>query len=152
MGNYNFNEDLKVAHSTEKEVAELLCRRLNLTLDTFCNNSACDIVLKNEDTQFTFEVKEDFMCERTGNVSVEYESRGKRSGIAASQADAWVYKIHEPNGKVSIYMIPTTRLVTMCKEKLYHRTVNGGDEGSNTMNFLFTLEIIKGHFIFVEYV
>lgn len=37
------------------------------------------------------EVKRDnFIC-KTGNIAVEFESRGKPSGIATSQADYWVF-------------------------------------------------------------
>ena len=41
------------------------------------------------------EVKTDRLTEKTGNVYIEYESRGKPSGIVTSQADYWVYKIDE---------------------------------------------------------
>ena len=41
------------------------------------------------------EVKTDRMTHKTGNVFIEYESRGKPSGIATTDADYWVYKIDE---------------------------------------------------------
>ena len=41
------------------------------------------------------EVKTDRLTHKTGNVFIEYESRGKPSGIATTDADYWVYKIDE---------------------------------------------------------
>ena len=38
----------------------------------------------------TIEVKFDFACYRTGNFYIEYESRGKPSGIATTKADYWM--------------------------------------------------------------
>ena len=41
----------------------------------------------------TIEVKLDFIAWRTDNIFIEYESRGKPSGIATSQAKFWFYVI-----------------------------------------------------------
>jgi hypothetical protein len=41
------------------------------------------------------EVKTDRLTQKTGNVYIEYESRGKPSGIRTSEADFWVYKINQ---------------------------------------------------------
>jgi len=39
----------------------------------------------------TLEVKTDSWIARTQNIAVEYESRGKPSGIATTEADYWVF-------------------------------------------------------------
>ena len=36
------------------------------------------------------EVKRDFWIGRTGNIAIEYESRGNPSGISTTQAEYWV--------------------------------------------------------------
>jgi hypothetical protein len=41
------------------------------------------------------EVKCDTKAHSTGNIFIEFESRGKPSGIATTDADYWVYKIDE---------------------------------------------------------
>ena len=37
------------------------------------------------------------MAHITGNIFIEYESRGKPSGIATTDANYWIYKINELN-------------------------------------------------------
>jgi hypothetical protein len=39
------------------------------------------------------EVKVDYMAHKTGNVFIEYSSRGKPSGIATTDAKYWMYRI-----------------------------------------------------------
>lgn len=41
-------------------------------------------------TDKTIEVKRDSWIGRSGNIAIEYESRGKPSGIATSKADYWI--------------------------------------------------------------
>ena len=41
------------------------------------------------------EVKRDRKARLTGNVFVEYESRGKPSGISTSEADYWCFVVEE---------------------------------------------------------
>jgi hypothetical protein len=66
--NSDFKYDLEVGNVAENEFAALL------------SNSKV-------------EVKYDIMAEHTGNVFVEFESRGKPSGIATTQAHFWVIKV-----------------------------------------------------------
>jgi len=49
----------------------------------------------------TIEVKTDFLASTTGNIAVEYESRGKQSGISVTKASHWVFVI--PN-KIAIFV------------------------------------------------
>jgi len=73
-----------------------------------------------------FELKTDRMAHKTGNVYVEFQSRGKDSGIRTSKSDTWIFKI--PNGKdqhlFSIH-IPLTRLKKLVTKN--YRIVPGGD-------------------------
>ena len=73
------------------------------------------------------EVKTDRVCQRTGNVFVEFESRGKESGINITTANYWVYCLWTEKFKEQTYIfIPTRRLKKLIKEKEY-RISNGGD-------------------------
>lgn len=151
--NYNFDLDLPIAKKTEEQVAKFLIKHAQMKFLGECDTNAYDLKMSTKDDKIvTIEVKEDFTCQRTGNVGVEYECRGKPSGISVSKADAYLYKIHEPNGKKSLYVIATKNLKKMIAEEQYFRVVNGGDPGSNSMNYLFKLDVIKNNFKRLGYV
>ena len=84
------------------------------------------------------EVKFDRKTRETGNVYIEYNSRGKDSGIITTEADYWVYFIHDEE----CFVISTKRL----KEKLGKlkpRKIPGGDNNTS-MGFLVKLtELLK---------
>jgi len=101
--NYNndFKYDLKIGQSKEQELGDIF------------NNK-------------TVEVKYDLQAKRTGNVYVEYESRGKKSGLATSQADYYCFCLG-----VTYHLIHIATLKDRCKKYLYtNRDRVGGD--SNT--------------------
>ena len=93
----------------------------------------------------TIEVKFDFECYRTGNFYIEYESRGKKSGIATTQSDYWmliastesgerlkenISELQESDVLFSV-MISTKRLKKVCKEKHFRKGVKGGDDNTS---------------------
>jgi len=142
MPNYDFRKDLPIAQETEREVAKILSDK-GAEIIEFNNDNKYDIKIKWKGQEKTVEVKEDFTCQRTGNVGLEFSCRGKDSGIACSKADFYVYKIHEPGNTIHIYMMKTADLKKLIENKFYHRIVNGGDPGSNSINYLFFLKYIK---------
>lgn len=152
--NYDFSQDLPIAEKTEQQMADFLCSKLEgMTFLEHCNNSDYDLkfnVQGRYDT--TVEVKEDFTCERTGNIGVEVSSWGRRSGIAVSKADYYLYKVHQPDTKIGVYIIETEKLKKMIKQKYWHREVVGGDPGSDSKNYLFKLNVVKDEFVFLGYV
>jgi hypothetical protein len=138
MGNYDFKRDLAVAKKTEREIAHLLeCVWEDSEIIDFEDTNKYDLLVKLKNgTNVKVEIKEDFMCKYTGNVALEFESRGKPSGISVSKADYYLYKIHHRDSVVyTLHAIDVLR--DKVKNKKYFRIVNGGDEGSNTMNYLF---------------
>jgi|TARA_B100000073_G_C23289984_1_gene394151 hypothetical protein len=73
------------------------------------------------------EIKTDRKCQKTGNVFVEYESRGKESGIKTTTASYWVFCIWTEAYKEQTYLfIPTRRLKKLIKTKDY-KIASGGD-------------------------
>jgi hypothetical protein len=99
--NNDFKFDLMVGQTYENQLSELLQQKI--------------------------EVKRDFKCLETGNIFVEYESRGKRSGIATSEAEWWCYWLSESH----FVMIKKYELKKLCRKYIgTKRDVNGGD--SNT--------------------
>lgn len=148
--NYDFDKDLPIAQKTERDVAEFLCEKAQMQFLGDNDDNKYDLLMQTrEGRKITIEVKEDFSCQRTGNVGVEYECRGKPSGIEVSQADLYLYKVHEPDGKSRLYVIKTSLLKQMIKEEKYFRIVCGGDPGSNSMNYLFRLNVIKENFSYL---
>lgn len=143
---YDFDMDLQKSKSTENEIAALFKYYYgDEIIDiSFCNDNRYDILLNMNGCNVTLEVKEDFKCMVTGNVCVEYECRGKPSGIAVTQADYIVYKIHETPIKFNYYICSTDELIRRIENQEYVRTFDsGGDLGSNTKGYLFKLDIFK---------
>ena len=64
--NGDFRYDLKVGHRGERYLAAVL-------------------------EGATIEVKSDSWMARTGNIAIEFESRGKPSGLAVTEADYWCF-------------------------------------------------------------
>jgi hypothetical protein len=104
--------------------------------ETFISN-----LLRNK----TIEVKFDFGTHRTGNFYIEYESRGKPSGLAKTQASFWVLIAASEKGcrlKHNIapieqddvlfaVMIATEQLKHLCRTKYYRIDVPGGDDNTS---------------------
>lgn len=140
MGKYNFEEDLAVAVKTEQTVAEILVGYYDAKIIEFGKTNSHDIIAEIDGDSLSFEVKEDFGCVWSGNVALEYKSRGKLSGINTSKADFYIYVIHAKDEIVYV-QFPTQTLKNMIANKRYFRTANGGDPGSNTMIYLFKYEV-----------
>lgn len=101
--NSNFKYDLEVGVVKEKELGKILSEK-------------------------KIEIKYDLKALKTGNVYVEYESRGKPSGIATTEAEFYCFAIGD-----TYHLIPTDRLKEKCRKILKetpNRNALGGD--SNT--------------------
>ena len=73
-----------------------------------------------------FELKTDRMAHKTGNVYVEFQSRGKNSGIRTSKSDTWIFKIVSKGDRhLFSVQIPLTRLKKLVSTD--YRIVPGGD-------------------------
>lgn len=135
---YNFKKDYAVANKTEEEISAFF---KNIGYTSSRNNDyRYDLEIVKNDVRFTVEIKEDFTCKRTDNVGVEFGCRGRPSGIEVSEADFYLYKIHTYSG-IKFRLIKTSVLKQLIVDKKYHRIVSGGDEGSNSMNYLFHLHV-----------
>ena len=102
--NYNndFKYDLKVGQVKEEELGEIF-------------NSK------------TIEVKYDLQAMKTGNVYIEYFSRGKASGISTSQADYYCFCIGD-----TFHLIQSRILKERCRQYLgTNRDKLGGDNNTS---------------------
>lgn len=141
MPYYNFDKDVEVAKKTEWEVVHLLEKKYGAKVSNINKDNRFDILALIKGKNFTFEVKEDFLGEVTGNVGLEFSCRGKPSGIQTSQANYYVYKLHTKNSGIQFVLLKTSTLKKMVADKLYFRIVNGGDKNSNSMNYLFKYDV-----------
>ena len=102
--NNDFRYDLKIGNKGENLLAKILSY-----------------------TGKEIEIKTDLQASKTGNVFVEYESRGKESGIKTTTASYWVFCIWTEAYKEQTYLfIPTRRLKKLIKTKDY-KIASGGD-------------------------
>tara|TARA_R100000951_G_scaffold51668_1_gene43555 strand:+ start:1593 stop:2003 length:411 start_codon:yes stop_codon:yes gene_type:complete len=73
-----------------------------------------------------FELKTDRMAHKTGNVYVEFQSRGRDSGIRTSKSDTWIFKIVSKGDRhLFSIQIPLTRLRKLVSKD--YKVVPGGD-------------------------
>ena len=96
--------------------------------------------LLSEVIESTIEVKRDFKCYDTGNLFVEYESRGKKSGISTTQAKWWVYWF----SKTRSILIETSELKQLCRKYVgTSRDILGGDSNTSKGILLPMEDLIK---------
>lgn len=144
MGRYDFETDLIISSRTENEISKLIKSRNPNIADININNDGrydLEVVLKDGDLKY-IEIKEDFMCAKTGNIAIEYRCRGKTSGISTTKADIWIYKVHTKNGH-ELYGIDIDDLRKSINRSEFFRKVTGGDPGSNTMMYLYKYDKFK---------
>lgn len=75
------------------------------------------------------EVKYDRMAHITGNIFVEYQSRGKFSGIATTQANYWIFVIDKKDYSI---IVSTKKLIELCRIAFQlGNIVKGGDNNTS---------------------
>ena len=76
--------------------------------------------------EYKIEAKTDFLCKDTGNVFIEFKSRGKDSGIKVTTADFWSFVLpsNEDDFPIIIF-IHLTKLKKLIETKKY-KVVSGG--------------------------
>jgi len=89
----------------------------------------------------SFEIKSDFMAHKTGNIAIEFQCRGKDSGIRKTESDHWVYKITEPD---IIIIFNTGRLRKFVEDNMNtYKVIMGGDDYSSRMMLIPIKEILN---------
>ena len=85
----------------------------------------------------TIEVKTDRKANETGNIYIEFQSRGKPSGIATSQSDYWVYKTND-----FAFIFETEKL--KAKIKLLYKqgkaTIKKGGDNNTSVGLLISIK------------
>ena len=113
--NSDFKYDLKLGQLGEKHLANIL------------NNKK-------------IEVKTDYQAHETGNIFIEYNSRGKQSGISTSEAEFYAFVLS--NDK--IILISTAKLKSICRKHLKtKRDIRGCDNDTSKGILLPLDELLK---------
>jgi hypothetical protein len=137
MANYKFNKDIIVAKKTEEEVAGILEKLYDAKILAYNNDNRYDLLVNIKGKELKVEIKEDMMGETTGNVGLEFYSRGKDSGIRTTQADYYIYKLHTKDHGIQFVLHSVDTLRKMVDNAEFFRIVDGGDPGSHSFNYLF---------------
>ena len=88
------------------------------------------------------------MCQRTGNIAIEYQSYGKPSGIDATESDYWFHNLCVGEDTFCTLVFNTESLKKIIKNLDYKRSVSGGDNNASRMYLLnlqklFSSDVIK---------
>ena len=152
MANYNFVEDI-----TQGEKGELIIREyLELNGYKFISDNKdyrydLEMTLPvNKDGSLvettTFEVKTDVYClphSDTNNLFIEFECRGKDSGINVTESDYYVNYypyLHEA------WFIKTSKLKKLINNNSFEVKEFSGDANSNTKGYVIPRYKFKPHF------
>ena len=84
---------------------------------------------------------ESFLWERTGNICIEFASRGKPSGIAVTEADYWVHQLVRDDKTVVYLMFPIDRLRALCARARIKHGI--GDDKSQSAYLIPIADIVK---------
>ena len=111
-------------------------RKFGLEFVGLNSTSSYDMMMKSElnGKLYMYEVKTDFQAQKTGNIVVEFESRGNRSGILVSRADAWAFYLvnQKPKCHSIIWTISTKKLKSIVVDNELD-IVGGGDDDTSMM-------------------
>jgi len=149
MAHYQFHKDLKNAKKTEEEFFLKLLNNEKVKWVIWGNNTSDwdGVIFNLEGRGLSVELKEDFYAERSGNICFEHSCRGSPSGIETTKSHYYAYRVHEPGGEITDWIIRTKVLKELLLIKgFYFREVMGGDKGSNTKMKLVKLDVFKKHF------
>jgi hypothetical protein len=156
MGKYNFNKDIGTGETGELVIADLLLRlKPSAKVLERRKDNKYDIALEytKENSQhiLTYEVKTDVYSKpgrETGNMFIEYESRGKKSGIETTEADWFVY--FYPIWK-RVWFIKTEDLKKILNNNDIPKVEFAGDKFSNTKGYLLPRWQYFNDFIVYEF-
>lgn len=141
----NFENDLEIGRKRERELASILLTS-NKPIDKieFAPPKKFydwDLKITSLGRETTYEVKQDFKGQYTGNVALEYECDGKPSGISTSKSDYYVICPRE----WEFYFQSRPVLLSKLMEAWFKGVMWG--DGNKSKMFLITPERIPEFFI-----
>lgn len=113
-----FDLDLQYGQVFEQKVADML------------QNSTIEVKTERE------------KWKSTGNIVIEFESRGKPSGIATTDADYWFHNLALGEDIVMTLVFPTKILKNYIVQAM-PRVVRGGDNNTSRLYLLNLQDLVK---------
>lgn len=152
---YDFEKDLQDGEWGEKRIATYLKSKDFNILD-FNKNNKYDILVEKYGRKKKIEIKTDYK-DKTGNICIEFESRGKPSGVSVSESD--YYFNYFPNIN-ELWMIKTYELKNLIEDLKIRYALNdlkygvinvvyGGDNNSSKL-YLIDRNYIRNSFHIVS--
>jgi hypothetical protein len=145
MANLDFRKDLKLGNEGEVVVTDFLESKGHKYVDSN-NDNKYDVKMITNGKETTYEIKTDVKCAPlfdTGNIFIEFESRGKASGIAVTQAKWFVTYFRYLN---ELWFIKSNDLRTLIENNEFQVFYDAGDVGSATHGYLINRKQFKKHF------
>lgn len=97
-----------------------------------------EVLLKSK-----LECKRDRKTWHTGNIAVEFESRGKPSGLATTEADWWVFIIEDESNHPMMLFVHVDKLKEICRTIYKQQGWNyGGDDNTSKMVLVKLSELL----------
>ena len=112
-----FDLDLQYGQVFEKKVADML------------QNSKIEVKTERD------------MWKLTGNIAIEFESRGKPSGIATTEADYWFHNLAKGDEIVMTLVFPVAKLRYYIGDNM-PRMVRGGDNNTSRMYLISLTDLV----------
>ena len=145
MANYNFKTDIKIGEDGEDIILKYLTSK-GATLINKNKDNKYDVLIERKNKKISYEIKTDVYCSPkndTGNIFIEFECRGKASGISVTEADWFVtYFLHLGEA----WFIKTDELRKLIADSTFKVRENSGDKNSNTKGYLIRRKTIQKHF------
>ena len=99
----------------------------------------------------SFEIKTDFYVTEPGmgGMWIEFECRGKDSGIRTTTADKWAHYFYHIN---QLWVTDVQTIKDLLEEYTFNTSWYSGDKGSNTKGYIVECNepLIKKHFEIVD--
>jgi hypothetical protein len=112
-----FDIDLQYGQVFEKKVADML------------QNSKIEVKTERD------------MWKKTGNIVIEFESRGRPSGIAATKADYWFHNLAIGEDIVMTLVFPTKTLRNYIADVM-PKMIRGGDDNTSRMYLIKLQDLV----------
>jgi len=77
----------------------------------------------------------------TGNIVIEFESRGRPSGIASTESDYWFHNLAVGNNIVMTLVFPVHKLRSYIAKNM-PRMVRGGDDNTSRMYLISLTDLV----------
>lgn len=151
MANYYFKKDIEIGEAGE-HVVRLDLESIGCIFISDNKNNSHDLLMDvpkkigSEFKRVSYEIKTDVFCRPhmdTGNIFIEFESRGKESGISVTTAEWFVtYFKHFRE----IWYIKSDKLRKLISDNDFKIHKDSGDLNSNTMGYLIPRYQFKKYF------